>query len=836
MSIEGGVAESGGARAATRLLSSVRPHGAFALPCIVVLLCGAPLYMGGALAPAVPLWACLACLALVFTGVDVRALRSDPWAQCAALVLGVSVLQLLPWPAFLLRFFDPTSAAVSAGALAPLREDRASAFRALHMDPGTGYAVLQSLFGVTAAYLSVRRLAYRGHAATLHAAVAYAPLVLSIVALAHWAWGLDKVYAVYTPQIVPPIVSPLLNPNHLAAFTGAGLILWLGRAVAAEQASVRVGAATAALVCGAVCASTLSRGGVAAALAGVLVFLATLAWLRRASERRSSKQFLRSALVSAAVVTVSVWVALEQLRAEYATGDVSKLGFFASVARALKLHWMLGAGPGAVSVAVATSESLPGDVTAEWAENLPLELAVAFGVPVALGVLWLGARALWSLRPSPRSAGPVSLAAFCALCSLVLHDLADFSLWFAANGYLAAVLAGLLAGEVAQRKEPLGTKPRAPTRWAPFVLLALNVLAASTTLRSPLYVARERLRPSPTAGAFTTDDLRREFLRHPSDAFLPLSAGAWGLRAGDPIALRYFNRALALAPGWAQPHVVLADVFFRRGLRSQALGEIRQAAALTSQYHGHLASMVIARGPTGEELLRAVPEGARGVSFLREAAARTHDDALTAVIDGELGARVPGDLDVLLRTSERLRRADDVAGARALLESAVRRVPNAPRAYLALADLLGSGGDLAGAERIVRAGIERQPQDVRLALALAHWLTRRRDTAGMRVAMQQALELSGADVDRRIEAYGSLGSFELELRNEGEAIAAFERADAMAYPAHPYLGQVLTIVHRMGDTRRLRDVCTTLSDAELLTAAQRALCAESERREAPVGL
>jgi len=822
-------------RGPTWLFALARPRSAFALPFVALLLFGAPLYMGGALAPAVPLWACVACTALVFTGVDWRALRADPWVHCAALVLAVSVLQLLPWPGFLLRFFDPTSATISAGALAPLREDRGGAFRAFHLDPGNGYALLQFFVGVTAAYLASRRLAHRGHAELLHAAAAYATLVLSVVTLAHWFWGLEKVYSVYVPRIAPPLLSPLLNPNHLAAFSGAGLILWLGRAASSEQAATRVGNAVGALLCGAVCALTLSRGGVAAALAGVLVFLVTLAWLRRASKRRSSKQFFRSALVSAAVVTVSAWVALEQLRAEYATGDVSKLRFFGAIARSLRAHWMLGVGPGAASVAVATTEALPGDVTAEWAENLPLELALAFGIPVALAVLWLGAKALWSLRPSPRSAQPVSLAAFCALCSLVLHDFADFSLWLAAGGYLAAVLAGVLSGEQALRVEVLGTKPHAPHRWVPAIALAVGLLAAGTTVRSPLYVARERLHAAHGEG-LPAGGLRSELLRHPADAFLPLSAGAIALKEGRPDALRFFNRALALAPGWAQPHVVLAEVFFRRGLRAQALGEVRQAASLSSQYHGHLAGMVLGQNPTDEDVVRAIPEGARGVLLLRELARRTRNDALSEVIDGQLRARVPGDLDVLLREAARAQRRGETAAALVLLESAVRRTPDAPSAYLALADLRGAQGDVAGAERTVRAGLERQPRDLRLAMGLARWLARRGDVQAMRAAVQQVFEIAGADVDRRIETYGLLGSLELELRNEADALSAFERADAMAYPAHPYLSQVLTIVHRMGDLRRLRDVCSTLSDAEQLTPAQRILCADADRRAPPVAL
>lgn len=811
-----------------------RPRTGLAVPLVTLLLFGAPLYMGGALAPAVPLWATVACLAFAITGVEARVLRNDLWVRCGALVIAVSVLQLLPLPGFLLRALDPVSADVSAGALAALREDRAYAWRPLHMDPGNGYAILQSFVGFLAAYLASRRLAYRGYASVLYSAAAHSTLWLSVIALVHAQWGLDKVYGFYQPRgAAPPILSPLLNPNHLAAFTGVGTLLWLGRAAASETSVWRIANTSAAFLCGAVCALSLSRGGVAATFAGVLVFMVTVAWLRNAEKRRSSSRFLQSALAGAAVLSVSGWVALEQLRAEYATGDLSKLRFFGAVARTVGTHWMLGAGAGAASVAVAVNESVPGDVTVEWAENLPIDLALAFGVPVALALLWLGGRALWSLRPSPRTSGPYALAAFCALCSLVLHDMADFSLWLAANGYLAAVLSGMIAGEHAHRAEPLNSKPIASIRWPALLVTAFCVAAVAVTLRSPLYLARERTLASLTEGPLPAGELRRMLLRHPADAFLPLSAGVTALQNRQPDGLRHINRALRLAPGWTQPHLFLTELFFRRGLRAQALGELRRAAALSSQHHGVLAGLLLSQRETltEQDLRAAIPEGSRGVALLREIAGRSPgNEEILSPVDAILRERVPGDLDVSLREAARIIHRGDRPGGVSLIEAAVRREPTATRGYLSLAATHAQGDDLAAAVRTIRAGIVRVPRNRELVMTLAEYLTRQRDVAAMREAMQQAFDIAGSNIDERIETFGLLGRLEMQLRNEGEALSAFERADAMAYPAHPYLGQILSIVHGMGDQRRLRDVCNTLRETETMTAAQRGLCAEADRR------
>ena len=121
-------------------------------------------------------------LALVVCGVDLRSAAKDPWARVGALALALAVFQLVPLPPILLRALDPQGATLTAGALAAFGEDRAAAWRPLHMDPGTGLGFTMHLLGVFAAYLASRRLAYRGFTNVLLRGASFAALWVAGVA------------------------------------------------------------------------------------------------------------------------------------------------------------------------------------------------------------------------------------------------------------------------------------------------------------------------------------------------------------------------------------------------------------------------------------------------------------------------------------------------------------------------------------------------------------------------------------------------------------------------------------------------------------------------------
>ncbi|MEI8258907.1 MAG: hypothetical protein WCJ30_24830, partial [Deltaproteobacteria bacterium] len=81
------------------------------------VLTGAALHVGGAVAPAVPVWSGLALLTLALVGTDRRAALRDLGLLALLTIVVVSAVQLIPLPPSLLQALDPNSAALSRDAL-----------------------------------------------------------------------------------------------------------------------------------------------------------------------------------------------------------------------------------------------------------------------------------------------------------------------------------------------------------------------------------------------------------------------------------------------------------------------------------------------------------------------------------------------------------------------------------------------------------------------------------------------------------------------------------------------------------------------------------------------
>lgn len=807
----------------------VRLRSSWGVALLVVVLFGAPLLLGGALAVAVPLWTCCALAALACTGIDVDKLRRDRVVQAGFVLVAVSVVQLIPLPPVVLRWLDGPLADLSAGALLPFGIDRSGSWRALHIDPGNGYSDLQYIVGLLAAYAAARQAAYRGHGSTLRTAAALSTLWIAIVALAHKYLGLERVYGFYSPvQASPAILSPLLNSNHLAAFVGAGVVLWAGRTVEATQPALRVFNGLGVVLCGAVVALSLSRGGIAATVGGLCLFVVLLVLIRNGSRRRSTRPAFVAALVAGVGVAVGIYVGWEAIAAEYSHGDLSKFGLIARAMTVVWQHPVLGVGSGGAFAAVTVSRALPAEWTFERAECLPVDLAISFGPVVALVVLVLGVWWLWELRPVSRRVVPERVAGFSALVTVIVHDLVDFALWLGATGMLAAIVGGSLAGDGELDREPLGAKQRPALRAPVLPVLVVSIVAGWFTARSPLYVDRQLVQ-SAVDGAVPEVVLRQAVVRHPADPYLPLVLAGRALRTGDRRALRLVNRAMLLAPDWSEPHTVLAQVFAAFGYRSQALVELRHSVGASDRGHARMAELAVRLAPTREELERMVPEGDLGLRFLRLLGERASREPTGVLADALLLSRAPNDVDALSREAVRAHHRGEISRERALYERLVRAHPQSAQGYVGLAGLCLSQGDLACAEEVVRRGLARGAEPLRLLPKLAEIQARRRDTVAMRRTMQELLDLAGADIDRRIDYLGMLGTLEEGLGHDAAALGAYERADAMAFPRHPYLGRIVVLAHRLRDVPRLRHACGTLRDEGMLEAAQREICAEAER-------
>lgn len=811
--------------------ATMKPRAAWARPALAALVFGAPMALGGAPSWTVPTFALIALGGFLVAGWDRAVAQRDRLLVCWLILLGVLAFQLAPLPPALLGLLDPASASASAGALDPLHISRAGSWRALHHDPGSGLADLLYLLGLGAAYLTAIRVSSREEGDLTVRLVAYGALLIAGVALAHSVTGQDRVFGFYRPHAAaPPILSPLLNPNHLAALTGAGAILWLGLAVAAERAAPRTLAAISAVLCGVVCMLSLSRGGVAATVGCILLFVGVNA--RRGSTERSAPrtgpQVWVGIALGAAIVLAGLYLASTSLSHEYASGDVSKLENFRRALGLLRSHWLLGVGSGAVPVAVAASGRLDPEWTFLRVECLPVDLMVSFGLPAALAALWLGVRALRDWRP-PAHASPIVVGAWCAMLSLILHDLVDFSLFLGGVGYPAAILAGYLMAQRLRRWRAALPRGAYVLRSPGVVLLALGLALSPFAWRSTLEAERDHIEEllRSDASAIHSVALQRALVRHPFDAYLPLLAGAHAAAQSDDSALRFVARSLELSPNWAQPHLLLARTFAARGWRSQSLVELREALARSENVMHPAAELAVRLRPLpdADELARLTPRAPYGLTFLDIAATRPGvTRPFVSEVDAIILSRDASFVPALRRRSQYALAEGRPQDAVGFCDRMIQAHQGLAEGYLCRGSIQVSLDDRIGAMRTYASGIARATDRYGIHLARARVYAARRETGTMREAITAAIEAAGADLDRLVAAHGLHGTLEADLGNDRGAIEAFLMAHALTAPETPYLIELLEASARTGDRAGVEQGCASLSEHGPLDGRARALC------------
>lgn len=809
---------------------------------LVALLFVAALYIGGAPAPAVPLCATMALLALASSGWT-KDIANDRLAWAIGIVIAVSSLQLIPLPPALLQLLSPRSADLSARALAPLREDRSLTWRALHLDPANGWAMTQYVVGILAAYVAARQVSIRGHSLTLRIGAGFATATISFLAIAHKLTGQTELYGLYAPQqAVPEMLAPLLNPNHLSAYAGVGAILWTGMALEKVVGGI---APALAMMCGAVCAASTSRGGAAGAAIGMglLIALESLKRRKKLKNRKGAPPTgpIQAILLAALIAMVGAYVGWTALVRDHQLGGSSKLSVMVRVFQATRDHRVVGTGIGGLYAGVSNGPSSVAETTVPFVENMVLDLLLALGPLATLLALGFAAQWLWKVRPRIRRSSSEDFSVFCALASLIVHDQVDYAMWLGASGYLAAILAGIQTGHrefVTPERGEIRREDDVVRIWrqrASMVALGatfVSLAAGLATGRLTSDAERARWRVYAQGTVLDTVAMRQTLLRHPADPAITMMGASLALRARDPRALRFVNRTMELAPSWSVTHLLLAQALASRGLRSQAILELKLSAELSAGFHPTIARLLMSMRATETEIVHVIPAGSNGISLLEQLSGVARNTARAQFIDSQLLQRDPSNRYGWVRTAERSGSNGNVAQEQRAWERLIELYPTETQGCFGLADMYirrpVTPESISAAERALERCPHHARTDADYTRRIARICTLRRDTDGMRRAIGLLLDRVGGDADQRIAVFALRGHLELELQHEGQALTAFELADSMSAPRHPYLDQVIRIAHSMGDTGRLRSACTSLrEEGELQPDVQR-LCRDPE--------
>lgn len=440
-------------------------HSGVALTVLLgALLLWAPLPFGGVTAWAEASLEALAfcALALAMASIDGPAdLRPAllPAAALAAVAL-FGWLQAMPWPAAMVsrlapghaRLHDQAAALLGAAAAGPARLSLAPA--------ATGAAVLA--WAAAAACLLAgaaagrRRLRRRW----LGGVVVVAALVQVFFGARNANAGERTLWGVEVPIAASRLRGTFFNPNHLALYLEIALAVvfawgwWAARRARAEVAIDRrvLSLALPVLVWLTLFAGlsfTASRGGLAAALAGVVVQGLLLA----AVQRRWAPALLGMAAVAAglaAALAVGLQAGAARLLATAMPSDVG-MGARRQAWSATLALWrafpVTGTGLGTFRDAFTLVQ--PADLGGTWwhAHSGPLELLATTGpagpLLVGAGLVALALRLLAVLRRGRRSEDRAAgLALLGALAAVGIHEWLDFGLTIPANALTLAVLAG----------------------------------------------------------------------------------------------------------------------------------------------------------------------------------------------------------------------------------------------------------------------------------------------------------------------------------------------------------------------------------------------------------
>jgi O-antigen ligase/tetratricopeptide (TPR) repeat protein len=680
--------------------------------------------------------AALAASAFVVAGLWVLARKGDlpmvPFSGVAALAIGVTLLQLVPLPAWMVGLLSPQALDLRTEAAA-----HAPSFLPLTLDvPATVLAVLRGFTCLAILAISASTTQSRGRSGTFATALVVLGGAIALFAMVHRSLGAEKVFGIFAVAAMPGsgIFGPFVSGNHAASLFMLCGILAIGCARETEG-PLRAIVGVAGLLCGVALLSTSSRAGVLAASLGVLAMGAM--WL--------AHRFGRTAGLTAAGGLVLLGIPAALLLARSLRGP--RLTAMPSAATELKIrgwrdtlsliadHPWVGVGRGAFEAPATAYRADPEGVRLVFPENILLQVASEWGVPVALVLVTLFL--VTAVKVGRRLARwePMFQAAACAVLAVLIHELADFGLELPGVALPTAVALGLVAGRIQISRVSGEGPPRTRPGWR-VVVPALGVWAAAAAaspwaVQHTLEADGERGAALVNQGAPTARaEIQAAISRHPADYFLEMLASQLHQTPPSSAGLHHLNRAQRLFPQAPAPHALTASYLVALGRRSQAALEYRLAAERGAAF----TLTELARAVGFANLERAVPHRPDDLialgSFLsangriREADAATRKAVELA--GGSEAVRMQRakvaletkDLDFRRRTASELAQATD--GARALELAA---------------ESLASAGDLRGARAVLRRAIQSHPTDGPLVVNAARLLFRDGDNEGARALL-----------------------------------------------------------------------------------------------------
>ncbi|MBI4508432.1 MAG: O-antigen ligase family protein [Deltaproteobacteria bacterium] len=541
-------------------------------------------------------------------------------ALCVA--VGATAVQLVPLPSSIVARLSPHAHEVFG---VTLGEDYG--WHSLSLDPSGTLAELAKL-GAYAAFLAAATIygsrSYRRHRLLL--AVVAVATVAALLGLAQLVLGSSKILFFYTPEAGAAIDrfarGPFVNPNHFGALLCLGAPCAL--AIGLSDRRLRVPALAAVVVMNLAIVLTVSRSTlVAAPLAQVLVFALDHLQRRRRSDGPAFGYRGALAIGAATAVAVAAAIGAERLVPELErtrTAELdspldapqSKLRLWRGAVAMTSEYFWTGAGRGAFEQGFPQFNDRGGQARYPWLENIYLQVATDWGVPVAILLLLLAGWALVVAMRHPDSE-PTGTGGLAALIGLAVHEAVDFAVELPGVAIPALTVVATLFARRSSVPEP-GYRlvpVRSPALALPAALLAAVFCAAAWPTAE---ADARRLGARVHDAKVSTDEVvaagERLRTRHPADFSIHLLVAARLAREQHPENLRslpWLNDAMYLNPNYASPHLIAAELLAAGKQQQQAMIEYRLATGLASNPRT-VWQRVAERFPGMDSLFAATPD------------------------------------------------------------------------------------------------------------------------------------------------------------------------------------------------------------------------------------
>ncbi|HET8937368.1 MAG TPA: O-antigen ligase family protein [Polyangiales bacterium] len=781
-----------------------------------VLLVAAPQLLGGVLPWTINVIAVMsfACLAIVAFRAPALEHQLPRFAVVMLIMTAWTALQATPLPCGFVDLLAHDSVAKQR-AIDTLIGIEPSSLCTFSQEPGNTREEILKLLSLTATFIACWVFAASGSWRRLLFLIGGSSVAISAVALLHGVFEWDRVFGVYYPIGVAGnwLLSPLMNSNNLGAFAALGPPLWIGLSYRETNNNLRLFGYVATALTSVVAMASLSRGAIGQLLAGYAV----MGWVLLQSKARSSRKEGKPAPAAAGRIGVIVsgvaglgvgifMVGNEAVR-QFEQGKLDKLDLSAAALRFAGQHAWVGVGRGAFGSAFIGVEGAVQRY--RYAENFVVHWLAEWGIPMTLVLLIaIALELIYSVKVKDSLARAGGLT---ALYLFATQNLVDFGLELlgistVAVALFAACTAPALEAK-AQYKDKEKDEKRKGVSSAMVLAFATMCLGVTSLVWLGPQLARDqvqaeagelrRLLASSEREAFQAK-ARRALELHPSEPVLTLLVASEAISHNDPKALAWLNRSMQLAPHWARPHQLAFRWLWQHGQGSQALIELKLAAAID------LAVVMEDACRLGQVnanwAVSVAPNNELRRSYFEQMSLCVAGSPSSRALDRVVLSEYPTSLFPLMHEAERLRQEGRTDESLAFLDRAQLAHRNDHRPTVERFKTLLAAGRL----RELLDGIDTAARvlDTKYRGALlevkAHALARAGSPDLAIQSVEEVRRLAGTNPALLAGSYGLEGDIHIALHQPGEALAAYREAYRINEDTNMLI-QVAKVAESLGD-------------------------------------